>query len=67
MANSDGGNPAVTDCTFTQNYAGKGGGGISNDYHVSVLVQGCTFAENRADEGLADIDTDATSEVRTSS
>jgi hypothetical protein len=67
MANSDGGNPVVTNCSFAGNRAGKGGGAMSNDYHVKVTVDGCTFAGNSAAEGGADIDTDATSVVIESS
>lgn len=64
MANSDGGNPLVINCSFTGNHAGKGGGGMANDYNVAVTVDGCSFDGNSANEGQADIDTDASSQVK---
>jgi hypothetical protein len=58
---STGGNPTVTNCTFTENIASFGGGVYFNEGSTG-LVQSCTFTNNLANEagGLYDLSSPVT-------
>jgi hypothetical protein len=46
MDNYDGSSPTVTNCTFSGNEAGMGGGGMYNEDWSSPTVTNCSFAGN---------------------
>lgn len=54
----------VKDSIFSENHAGKGGGGVSLDLRIEATFEGCTFIENSGGDGKADIDSDDSSQFK---